>query len=192
MYPCPKTILSSFIYRHHLSPMTLPLPLHLLDLRKSFYSLPSHFTLFQIQAVSTGQHFLTFNLNPLSSFVEHISALCLSESTAPYPTPSSPPLSGGVKGLQRASSWKQRSATSLPQVFLPCKSRLKPRQVPAYRETETGVSDHQLCIVCFSKCLYSREIFCIHLLQKLENEGGVGRKERQVMLILKPGRLGSL
>lgn len=149
MYPCPKTILFSFIYRHHLSPMTLPLPLRLLDLRKSFYSLPSHFTLFQIQAVSTGQHFLTFNLNSLSSFVEHISALCLSESTAPYSTPSSPPLSGGVKGLQRASSWQQCSATSLLQVFLPCKSRLKPRQVPAHRETETGVSNHRLCSLLF-------------------------------------------
>jgi len=156
MYSCPKTILSSFICRHHLSPVTLPLPLLSLDLRKSFYSLPSHFTLFQSQAVSTGQHFFTFNLNPLSFFLEHISALCSSESIAPYPTPSSPPVPGGVKGLQRASSWNQGSATSLPQVFLHCKSRLEPRQVPAHREIKTGVSDHQLCTVCFSKCLYSR------------------------------------
>ena len=155
MYSCPKTILSSFICRHHLSPMTFPLPLLSLDLGKSLYSLPSHVTLFQSQAVSTGR-FLTFNLNPLSSFLEHISALCSSESHSSLPNPILPTCAGGVKGLQRASSWIQGSAMSPPQVFLHCKSRLEPRQVPAHREIETGVSDHRLCIVCFSKCLYSR------------------------------------
>lgn len=155
MYSCPKTILSSFICRHHLSPMTFPLPLLSLDLGSHSTAFLHISLLFQSQAVSTG-HFLTFNLNPLSSFLEHLLCALLSP-TAPYPTPILPTCAWRSQRAPKSIILDQGSAMeAFPRYFCIAKSRLEPRQVPAHREIETGGLRIIDCTVCFSKCLYSR------------------------------------